>query len=41
MEIHKSKVTLHFARLAKLGLIVIVVFAFTYGPFIGQLPEVS
>nr|CAG4649365.1 EOG090X06YP [Scapholeberis mucronata] len=37
---HKSKFKLHFKRLAKLGLIVIATFGLTYGPFIGQLPEV-
>ncbi|KAK4002893.1 Dolichyl pyrophosphate Glc1Man9GlcNAc2 alpha-1,3-glucosyltransferase [Daphnia magna] len=39
-DIQKSKMTFHFKRLIKLGVIVVTTFGFTYGPFVSQLQQV-
>ncbi|XP_046648135.1 probable dolichyl pyrophosphate Glc1Man9GlcNAc2 alpha-1,3-glucosyltransferase [Daphnia pulicaria] len=40
IEIQKSRLTFHFKRLIKLGMIVVTTFGVAYGPFVGQFQQV-
>ena len=41
IEIQTARLTFHFKRLIKLGIIVVATFGITYGPFVGQFQQVS